>query len=178
MNVSTRNFGKSFREFHVRSGDGVSSMTYEPTIPSNFLLGTDQGGIVKCRLQSKQTNMGNILLDSWTLSYPCKVLSVERNPFYPKYFLTVTGQCSKIWCEDIKTEPIISISPARSRLTSAAWCSSRISMFFTANNQGFLEIRDFLISHSSPVLQIKIADYALHCVKVLIFYTFTFNISI
>ena len=46
-----------------------------------------------------------------------------------------------------------------------------MSLFFTTNAEGFLEIRDFLLSHSSPVLQIKIADYALHCIKVRLFFS-------
>ena len=101
--------------------------------------------------------------------YHSKVLSLERNSFYPKYFLTVGGCTSKIWSEDLKSDAILSMASSSSRLTSGAWSPSRMSMFFTANVEGFLEIRDFLISHSSPFLQIKIADYALNCVKVRIF---------
>ena len=98
--------------------------------------------------------------------YQSKLLSLERNSFYPKYFLTIGGYASKIWSEDLKSDAILSMASSPSRLTSGAWSPSRMSMFFTTNVEGFLEIRDFLISHSSPVLQIKIADYALNCVKV------------
>ena len=93
-------------------------------------------------------------------------MGVERNPFYPKYFLTVGGHEAKVWSEDLKTDAILATNPSPSRLTSAAWCPGRMSMFLTTNIGGFLEIRDYLISHSSAFLQIKIADYALHCIKV------------
>ena len=93
-------------------------------------------------------------------------MGVERNPFYPKYFLTVGGHEAKVWSEDLKMDAILAMNPSPSRLTSAAWCPGRMSMFLTTNMGGFLEIRDYLISHSSAFLQIKIADYALHCIKV------------
>ena len=93
---------------------------------------------------------------------------MERNPFYPKYFLTAGGYESKVWSEDLKVDAILSMNPSSSRLTSAAWCPGRMSMFFTTNIGGFLEIRDYLNSHSSAFLQIKIADYALHCIKVIL----------
>ena len=94
-------------------------------------------------------------------------MGLERNLFYPKYFLTVGGRESKVWSEDIRTDAIILLDPSSFRLTSAAWCPGRMSMFFTTNTGGFLEIWDFLTSHSSAFLQIKIADYALHCIKVI-----------
>ena len=95
-------------------------------------------------------------------------MGLERNLFYPKYFLTVGGRESKVWSEDIRTDAIILLDPSSFRLTSAAWCPGRMSMFFTTNTGGFLEIWDFLTSHSSACLQIKIADYALHCIKVIL----------
>ena len=39
-------------------------MAYEPTIPSNFMVGTDQGNVVKCRLQSKLGSK-SVFLASW-----------------------------------------------------------------------------------------------------------------
>ena len=65
-----RNFSKSFRELLVVTdesemiGDGVSCLTYEQTIPSNFMLGTDQGRVVTARLQSK-SGSNSLLMNSW-----------------------------------------------------------------------------------------------------------------
>lgn len=68
-----RNFGKSFREFLVVSeggvlGDGVSSMTYEQTIPSNFMIGTDQGRVITARLQSK-SGSNSLMMNSWKVTH-------------------------------------------------------------------------------------------------------------
>ena len=76
-----RNFGKSFREFLVIPegpdeagimGDGVSCLTYEQTIPSNFMIGTDQGRVVTARLQSK-LGSNSLMMNSW------KVRAVHDN---------------------------------------------------------------------------------------------------
>ena len=71
-----------------------------------------------------------------------------------------------MWYEDLRMDSILTMDPSSSRLTAAAWAPTRLSMFLTANTGGFLEIRDYLVSHSAPFLQIKIADYPLHSIKV------------
>ena len=79
-----RNFGKSFREFlvvpegaeeAVSMGDGVSCLTYEQTIPSNFMIGTDQGRVITARLQSK-LGSNSLMMNSW------KVRAVHDNLQY------------------------------------------------------------------------------------------------
>ena len=73
-----RNFSKSFRELLVVTdesemiGDGVSCLTYEQTIPSNFMLGTDQGRVVTARLQSK-SGSNSLLMNSWKVKEGCSV---------------------------------------------------------------------------------------------------------
>ena len=32
-----------------------------------------------------------------------QVMAVDRNPFYPKNFLTIGDTTCRIWCEDLKT---------------------------------------------------------------------------
>ena len=39
-------------------------MTYEPTIPSNFMVGTDQGRVVTARLQSK-LGSNSLMMNRW-----------------------------------------------------------------------------------------------------------------
>ena len=72
----------------------------------------------------------------------------------------------QVWYEDLRMDSILTMDPSSSRLTAAAWAPTRLSMFLTANTGGFLEIRDYLVSHAAPFLQIKIADYPLHSIKV------------
>ena len=32
---------------------GINSLSFEPTIPSKFMVGTEQGGVIICRMQAK-----------------------------------------------------------------------------------------------------------------------------
>ena len=54
-----------------------------------------------------------------------KVMTVERNPFYPKNFLTVGDTTCKIWSEDLKSSAIMWMKPAPVRLTGGAWSPAR-----------------------------------------------------
>ena len=55
-----RKFGKSYKELKIGVenaddiGEGITCMTYEPTIPSNFMVGTAQGNVLACKVQSKE----------------------------------------------------------------------------------------------------------------------------
>ena len=98
--------------------------------------------------------------------YHSPVLTVQRNPFYPKYFLTVGGDTNKIWSDDLKSDSILSLAPSPTRLSCGAWSPSRLSLFFTARTDGFLDLWDFVLDQSRPMLSVKIADYPLHCLTV------------
>ena len=52
-------------------------------------------------------------------------MTVERNPFYPKNFLTVGDTTCKIWSEDLKSSAIMWMKPAPVRLTGGAWSPAR-----------------------------------------------------
>ena len=52
-------------------------------------------------------------------------MTVERNPFYPKNFLTVGDNTCKIWSEDLKSSAIMWMKPAPVRLTGGAWSPAR-----------------------------------------------------
>ena len=52
------------------------------------------------------------------------------------------------------------------RLTGGCWSPIRMSLFFTTRQDGVLEAWDFLYRHKAPVLQCKVADYPLYCLKV------------
>ena len=77
---------------------GINSLSFEPTIPSKFMVGTEQGGVVVCRMQAKAGTNDWILADFETC-HQGKVMAVDRNPFYPKNFLTIGDTTTKIWCE-------------------------------------------------------------------------------
>ena len=109
----------------------------------------DEGRVVSCRMQAKAGSNSLILANFQVDSHnPCstqtrrlclfnvrfiflcqchgsKVMTVERNPFYPKNFLTVGDTTCKIWSEDLKSSAIMWMKPAPVRLTGGAWSPAR-----------------------------------------------------
>ena len=157
--------GKTNPEFSL----GINCLSYEPTISSKFLVGTDQGSVVSCRMQPKQ-GTNEMILAEFDHCHFAKIMSVDRNPFYPKNFLTVGDNTCKIWCEDLKSSSIMWMKPSRERLTGGAWSPTKISVFFTSRLDGVVEVWDFLHNQREPILSIKVADYPLNCIKVLIYF--------
>ena len=155
--------GKTNPEFSL----GINCLSYEPTISSKFLVGTDQGSVVSCRMQPKH-GTNEMILAEFDHCHFGKIMSVDRNPFYPKNFLTVGDNTCKIWCEDLKSSSIMWMKPSRERLTGGAWSPTKISVFFTSRLDGVVEVWDFLHNQREPILPIKVADYPLNCIKVLI----------
>ena len=79
-----------------------------------FMVGTRKGKIISNRMQPKAGST-NMILGVFDDGKRARVAEVERNPFYPKNFLVIRDYSAKIWCEDIKTSPIMWMkqSPAR-----------------------------------------------------------------
>ena len=86
-----------YREFLVATEEGetdpdmaeaVTCLAFEPTMPSKFMVGTRRGRVVSCRMAPKQGSSNMILgvFDDMTKS---RIMSVDRNPFYPKNFLVI-----------------------------------------------------------------------------------------
>ena len=68
--------------------EAVTCLAFEPTMPSKFMVGTRRGRVVSCRMAPKQgsSNMSLGVFDDMTKS---RIMSVDRNPFYPKNFLVI-----------------------------------------------------------------------------------------
>ena len=87
-----------------------------------------------------------------------RVTAVDRNPFYPKNFLTIGDHTAKIWCEDLRTSAIMFMlmlmlrcedlrtsaimwmKPSAARLTGGGWNPARMSVFHTTRVDGVLEV--------------------------------------
>ena len=59
------------------------------------------------------------------------VYALQRNPCFPKNFLTVGDWCARIWSEDIKESSIMWTSSYTENLTDGCWSPTRPSVFFT-----------------------------------------------
>ena len=169
-----RNISKPTKEFLVtledgetnpEKSEGVNCLSFEPTIPSKFMVGTAQGSVISCRMQAK-VGSNSLLLASFKNCYHSKVMALDRNPFYPKNFLTIGGNTAKIWCEDLKSSAIMWMKPSPARLTGGAWSPARLSLFFTTRVDGVFEVWDFLYQQAAPIVCVKVVDYPLSCMKV------------
>ena len=88
------------------------------------MVGTRKGKIISNRMQPKAGST-NMILGVFDDGKRARVAEVERNPFYPKNFLTVGDNTCKIWSEDLKSSAIMWMKPAPVRLTGGAWSPAR-----------------------------------------------------
>lgn len=134
---------------------GASCLEYEPTIPTRFSVGTEQGLILSCNRKGK-TAMEKMAGRFQAHLGP--VLAVQRNPGYVKNFLSIGDWSAKIWSEDCKESSIIWTKYHTSRLTDGCWSPTRLSVFFTTRSDGVLDVWDLLIQQDQAMLGVKICD--------------------
>lgn len=129
---------------------------------SKYMVGTEQGGIIACtRRKNKPT-----LIDRTYVAHHGPVYSVVRNPFLPKYFLSIGDWTAKIWEEETES-PIISTKYHDSYLTSGTWSTSRPGVFFATREDGCLDIWDLYHQQSHPALSLAVSQHALHTIRLL-----------
>lgn len=142
---------------------GAVCLEYEPTMPTKFMVGTEQGTIITCNRKAKTAADKIAALYQ---SYSGPVTKITRNPFNPKYFLTVGEWVARVWSEDIKDSAIITMKNFPHHMTNAAWSPTRPSVFLTTSMIGTLDIWDLMDKHSDPTLSVKISDFALRSLRV------------
>jgi hypothetical protein len=77
-----------------------------------------------------------------------------RNPFFPKYFLSVGDWTCRVWNEDQRSPLLVSrYSPAY--LSGGTWSPTRPGVFFTTQNNGTLSCWDLFYKHNEPSLQVN-----------------------
>ena len=84
-------------------------------MPTKFMVGTEQGTIITCNRKAKTAQDKIAALYN---SYSGPVTKITRNPFNPKYFLTVGEWMARIWSEDIKDSAVISMKVSFGHLDS------------------------------------------------------------
>ncbi|KAG7260997.1 hypothetical protein CRUP_018333, partial [Coryphaenoides rupestris] len=93
------------------------------------------------------------------------IYALQRNPFFPKNFLTVGDWTARIWSEDIKESSIMSTKYQMSYLTDACWSPVRPSVFTTVKMDGTLDVWDVLFKQNDPTLSLKVCDEALYSLR-------------
>ncbi|NWX98550.1 DNAI2 protein, partial [Nothoprocta ornata] len=141
---------------------GAISLEFEPTMPTKFMVGTEQGIIITCNRKAK-TPPEKI---AGTYSgHHGPVYALSRNPYYPKFFLTVGDWTARIWSEESKESSIMWTKYHLSYLTDGCWSTVRPAVFFTTKMDGTLDIWDFLFKQNDPSLSLKICDEPLFSLR-------------
>jgi dynein intermediate chain 2 len=81
------------------------------------------------------------------------VLAPRRNPFFPKYFMSVGDWTCRIWNEDLRS-PLLVGPYSLSYLTVGTWSPSRPGVFFTSQSDGSLSCWDLFYKHNEPTLRV------------------------
>ncbi|XP_026011497.1 dynein intermediate chain 3, ciliary isoform X1 [Astatotilapia calliptera] len=151
------------REGNLDQALGATSLEFEPTMPTKFMVGTEQGLVISCNRKAK-TPAEKIVCTYDSHHGP--IYALQRNPFFPKNFLTVGDWTARIWSEDIKESSIMCTKYQMSYLTDACWSPVRPSVFFTVKMDGVLDVWDILFKQSDPTLSLKVCDNSLYSLSV------------
>lgn len=144
---------------------GGLCLDYDPQVggPSKYMIGTEQGTILSCNRKGK--TQADKLGPNTFNGHHGPVYSVQRNPFFSKYFLSVGDWTARMWFEDFKFTPLFSTFYHKSYLTSGAWHPARPGVFFTTRMDGYLDLWDLMLRQTTPALSVQVSDYALHTAK-------------
>ncbi|KAG7471537.1 dynein intermediate chain 2, axonemal [Solea senegalensis] len=135
------------REGNLDRALGAISLEFEATMPTKLMVGTEQGVVVSCNRKAK-TPAEKIVCTYDGHHGP--VYALQRNPFFPKNFLTVGDWTARIWSEDIKESSIMWTKYQMSFLMDACWSPVRPSVFFTVKMDGVLDAWDVLLKQNDP----------------------------
>ncbi|XP_022901460.1 dynein intermediate chain 3, ciliary-like [Onthophagus taurus] len=133
-------------------------LEYEMTMPTRFMVGTEEGFIVAGNRKGKTPQ------EKLTGKYQAHlgpVMGLERNPMYAKNFLSVGDWTARIWSEECRESCIMWTNYHKAMLTDCAWSPTRFSVYFTTRSDGVLDVWDILQQQKHACIGVKICDDAL-----------------
>lgn len=144
---------------------GGLCIDYDPQVggPAKYMIGTEQGTILSCNRKGK-TQQEKIGTNTFN-GHHGPVYTVQRNPMFSKYFLSIGDWTARLWFEDFKFTPMFSTFYHKAYLTSGAWHTIRPGVFFTTRMDGYMDIWDLMLRQTIPSLSFQVSDYALHTIK-------------
>nr|XP_048302125.1 dynein axonemal intermediate chain 2 isoform X2 [Myodes glareolus] len=131
--------------------------------PTKFMVGTEQGIVISCNRKAKTSAEKIVCTFS---GHHGPIYALQRNPFYPKNFLTVGDWTARIWSEDSRESSIMWTRYHMAYLSDGAWSPVRPAVFFTTKMDGTLDIWDLVFKQCDPALSLKVCDEALFCLRV------------
>ncbi|KAG8441706.1 hypothetical protein GDO86_010769 [Hymenochirus boettgeri] len=148
---------------NLDSALGASSLEFEPTLPTKFMVGTEQGMIVSCNRKAKTPPEKIVCTYS---GHHGPIYAIQRNPFFPKNFLTVGDWTARIWSEDCRESSIMWTKYHSCYLTDASWSPTRPTVFMTTRMDGALDVWDYMFKQNNPSLSLKVSDEPLYSLQV------------
>lgn len=127
------------------------------------MIGTEQGTILSCNRKGK-TQYEKIGPNTFN-GHHGPVYSVQRNPTFSKFFLSVGDWTARLWFEDFKFMSMYNTFYHKAYLTCGAWHPVRPGVFFTTRMDGYLDVWDLVLRQTTPSLSFQVSDYALHTIK-------------
>eukprot|EP00056_Hartaetosiga_gracilis_P004200 m.72507 g.72507 ORF g.72507 m.72507 type:complete len:579 (+) comp11741_c0_seq1:115-1851(+) len=134
---------------------GGVSLDFESTMPTRYMIGTEQGVIIN---GNKKAKTPQEKLQQTFDAHHGPVYALKRNPFFPKFFLSVGDWTSRVFCEDIRESSIMSSKNYPCYLTGCAWSASRPAVAFTSRADGCVDVWDYLFKQMEPVLSVQVSN--------------------
>ena len=147
---------------------GTSIEWQQEAGPTKFLIGTEEGVVLTLNKRPKKP----IEIGGWfgvddkggSLKHSGPVLSIKRNMFHPKYFLSVGGDnCIKLWLEDLKS-PIFETPSCTSQYLSGAWSPSRACLFVGSRNDGVVDFFDYSLGMGACSYSHKVSEHPINTI--------------
>jgi len=129
--------------------------------PTKFLIGTEQGKVISCSRKGK-TNADKLGMVYEGHCGP--VYGLQRNAFFPKYFLTVGDWTVRLWNEELRA-PIMSSKYFKNYVQDACWSPTRPGVFVTTKLDGTLDIWDYFYKQNDPTLSLQVDGDGLRTLK-------------
>ncbi|XP_032562948.1 dynein intermediate chain 2, axonemal isoform X2 [Chiroxiphia lanceolata] len=144
------------REDQLKNALGAISLDFSLSMPTKFLVGTEQGSIINCNRDAKTPpeKIANVFN-----GHIGAVYAVARSPFNPKVFLSVGDWTARIWSEEnLDSSSIMETKCHVPYLLDGCWSPVKPAVFFTVRSDGTLDVWDFLFHQKEPSLSLKVSN--------------------
>lgn len=146
---------------------GATALEYVADYGPKYLLGTESGAIVLATKKPKKSveiNFNSCYGLDGIGRHLGPTLRISRNPFFPRYFLSLGDWSVNIWEDDIKT-PIVHSRYHHAFLSDAAWSPVRPGLFAVTRRDGWLDLWDYYFRQNVVSLSHRVSSSPLTCLK-------------
>lgn len=146
---------------------GVTSLEYVADYGPKYLIGTESGAIVLATKKPKKTaeiNFNSCYGVEGVGRHLGPTFRIARNPFFPRYFLSLGDWSVHLWEDDIKT-PICHSRYHQALLCDAAWSPARPGVYAVGRRDGWLDIWDLYFRQNVVALSHRVSSAPLTCLR-------------